>query len=141
MSSPSLFCIRKFVINNSCPWEIIPLHLNHNGVCIDMFVHIILVSELLCLCMLYNIIVGYTSSWYFILYCSREWVNPPLRHCYLYVCINISVNVISMVNAICLCTSYYMLLGCDPYWEYFNTYFLYIICCSIVTTFFDLHSK
>ena len=57
-----------------------------NGVCIDMFVHTIIVSLLLYMCMLYNIIVVYTSSWYFSIYC--EWVIPPLRHCYICFCVN-----------------------------------------------------
>ena len=81
-----------------------------------MFVNLIPVSVLLCSCMLYNIIVGYNSYYYFVLYLSCTCVVPPLRHCYLYVYINVFVNVISMVTAICLCTSYDLLLGCTTYW-------------------------
>ena len=81
-----------------------------------MFVHLITGSVLLCLCMLYNIIVGYTSSWYFFLYIPCAWVVTLLRHCYICVCINLVVNVISMVNDIFLCNSYDMLLGCDTFW-------------------------
>ena len=76
----------------------------YNGVCIEIFVHLIMVSVLLCLCMLYIIIVGYTSSWYFVLYLSCGWVIAPLSHCYIYVCITMFVHVIYMVNVICLCT-------------------------------------
>ena len=35
---------------------------SYNSVCIDMFVHILMVSVLLCLCVLYNLVVGCTSS-------------------------------------------------------------------------------
>ena len=106
-----------------------------------MFVHFIPVSVFLCLCMLYNIIVGYTLSWYFVLYLSYAWVIPPLHYCYICDCINMFVNVISMVNAICLCTSCVLLLGFGASWESCNTYFLYIICYSVVVILIDLHSK
>ena len=65
MLSPSLFCIVKCVICISCPGVILPLHLNYICVFIDMFVRLINVSVLLCLCMLYNIIFGYNSPWFF----------------------------------------------------------------------------
>ena len=70
-----------------------------------MFVHIIMLSVFLYLCMLYNLNVGYTSSWYFVLYLCGACVSPPLSHCYICVCINMCVHVISMVTSICLCTS------------------------------------
>ena len=73
--------------------------------------HIITLYVFLCLCMLYNIIVVYTSSLYFVFYISCAWVVPPLCHCYICVCINLVVNVVSMVTAICLCDSYDLLLG------------------------------
>ena len=72
-------------------------------------------SVFLCLCMLYNLTVGYTSPWYFVLYLSFVWIIPPLRHCYICVCINMFLNVIYMVTVICLCTSYNPLLGCATY--------------------------
>ena len=59
----------------------------------------------LCLCMLHNLIVGYTSSWYFVLYLYYAWVIPPLHNCYMCVYINMFVNVIPMVTAICFGTS------------------------------------
>ena len=80
--------------------------------CIDIFVNIITVSVLLCLCMLYDIIVGYNLSCYFVLYLSNEWVVPPLWNCCICVFINMFVNVIPMVTVRCLCTSYDLLLGC-----------------------------
>ena len=64
MISPSLPCIENFVIYIYGELFILPLHLNYNGICIDMFVHIITVSIFLSLCMLYSLIFGYTSSWY-----------------------------------------------------------------------------
>ena len=106
-----------------------------------MFVHCIPVSVLLCLCMLYNIIVGYNSSWYFVLYLSWEWFIPPLRHCYIYVCINMFVNVIYMVNVIFLCTSYNLILGCATSWEFCHAYFLYIICYTIFAILVELNSQ
>ena len=36
---------------------------SYNGVCVDMFVHIIMVSVFLCFCILYYLIVGCTSLW------------------------------------------------------------------------------
>ena len=88
----------------------------YNGVCIDMSVHLITLSVLLFLCMLYNLTVGYTSSLYFVIYISCAYVISSLRHCYICVCINMVVNVIYMVTVICLCTSYYPLLGWDTSW-------------------------
>ena len=44
------------------------------------FLHLIMVSVLLYLCMLYNRIVGYTSTWYFVLYLLCAWIIPPLKH-------------------------------------------------------------
>ena len=77
-----------------------------------MFVHIITVSVFLCLFMVYNLTVGYSSSWYFFLYLSGTYVIPPLRHGYICVCINIFVNVIPKVTMILFCTSCDLLLCC-----------------------------
>ena len=96
-----------------------------------MFVHIITVSILLCLCMLYHLIVSYTSPWHFVLYLPCAWVIPQLINCYICVDINIFVHVIYMVTEIFFCTSYGMLLGCATSWEYFHAYFLYINCYAI----------
>ena len=96
---------------------------------------------LLCSCMLYNLAVGYTSSSLFVLYLSSAYVSPPLRHCYIFVCINLVVNVISMVTAICLCTSYNMLLGCATSWALCHARFLYIIGYSVVVILVDLNSQ
>ena len=100
-----------------------------------------MVYVLLCLFMLHNLIFTYTSSWYFVLYISFVWVNPSLRNCYICVCINMFVNVIYMVTAICLCSSYDMLLDCAIYWEYRRSYFLYIICYAIFSNLVDLNSQ
>ena len=64
-----------------------------------------------------------------------------LNHCNICVCINMFVNIISMVTVICLCTSYDLLLGCATSWESCHAYLLYIICYSIVVILVDLHSK
>ena len=106
-----------------------------------MFVHIIMVPVFLCLCMLCNLTLGYTSSWYFALYISCAYIIPPLRHFYIYVCINMVVKVIYIVTEICLCTSYNPLPGGVTYWESFHAYFLYILCHSIVVILVDLHSQ
>ena len=140
MISPSLLCIRNFVIYISGEGFILTLNLNYICVCIDMFVHHIKVYVLICLCMLYNLIVGYNSYWYF-LYLSCACFIPLLRHFYICVCINLFVNIISMVTAICLCTLYKMLLGCATSWEQCHAYLLYIVCYSIAVILFDLHSK
>ena len=101
---------------------------SYNGVCIDIFVHIITVSVLLCLCMLYNLIGGYTSSWYFVPYLSCAWVIPPLYHSYICVYINI-----------CFCTPYFLLLGCATSCKLRHAYLLYIICYTIVVVLVDPH--
>ena len=103
--------------------------------------HIITVSILLCLCVVYNLTVGHTSSWYFVLYLSGAYVIPPLRHGYISVYINIFVNIIPMVTAIRLCTSYNLLLGGSTSWASCNTYSLYIIGYSIFVILVDLHSQ
>ena len=87
-----------------------------------------------------------SNCWiYFILVCflyiSCAWFIPPLHHCYILVCINIFVNVISIVTAIFLCTSYDLILGCAAFWELCYTYFLYIVCYPIFVIIVDLHSK
>ena len=140
MRSPSLFCIGKIVMCISFAGLILPLHLNYIWGFIDMFLHIITVSVLLYLCMLYNIIVGYTSSWVF-LYFSCARVITPLHHCYICICIHILVNIIYMVTTIFLFTSYYSLLGCITYWKSCHANFLYNICFSIFIIHTDLHSQ
>ena len=107
-----LCLIRSRILQNSFPesawsWEfyryissegfILSLQLNNTCICIDMFVHLITVYVLLCLFMLSNLTVGYTLSWYFVLYLTGAYVSPPLCHCYICVCINMFVNVIYMV--------------------------------------------
>ena len=77
---------------------------SYSCVCDDIFLHIITVSVLLCLCMFYNIIVGYTSYWFF-LYLSYAWVIPPLCYCYICVFNNTFVNIVSMFTVIFLFTS------------------------------------
>ena len=96
----------------------------YNGVCIDMFVHLITVSVLLCLWMLYNLPIGYTSYWYFVISISDAYISPPLRHRCICVCINVFVSVISMVTAKCLCTSYNLILGCATSWASCHAYLL-----------------
>ena len=65
MCSLSLFYLGNFVIYISWEGVILQLHLNYICICIDKFLKHITVSALICLCMLYNIIVGCTSSWLF----------------------------------------------------------------------------
>ena len=105
MFPPSLPCIGNFVINISGEEFILPMHLSYIYVRIDMFVNPLMMSILLYLCMLYNLTIGYTSYWYCVIYLPGAYISPPLRHCYICIYINMFVNVISMVTAICLCTS------------------------------------
>ena len=51
------------------------------------------------------------------------------------------LNVISMFTAICWCTSYAIILGCNKYREAFNPYFLYMVFHSIVAILIDLNSQ
>ena len=146
-----LIIFKKYFPKSALSWElyiyiygegfILPLQLNYICFSIYMFVHIITVSVLLCLFMLNNIIVCYTSSRYSVLYFSCTWVILPLCHCYMCVCIHVFVNVITMVTAIFQGTSYDLLLGWATSWESCRAYFLYIICYSIVVILIDLHSK
>ena len=52
MISPSLPCIDNFVIYISGEVFILPLHLNYNSVCTDMFVNIVAVFVLIFFCIL-----------------------------------------------------------------------------------------
>ena len=54
-------------------WYVWYICASYNDIRIDMFVNLITVSVLLFLCTLYNIILGYTSSWNFVLYLSCAW--------------------------------------------------------------------
>ena len=96
LTSPEL-CLRFY-------WYILYVCAYYNGVCSYIFVHMITVSVFLCLCMLHNLIAVYTSIWYFVLYVSCAWFVLRLHHCYVWVGINMFVNVISMVTVICFCT-------------------------------------
>ena len=144
MRPQSLFCIGKFFIYLFSRSDYVCIDMvciSYNVVCIDMVVHLITVCLFLFLCMLYNIIVVYTSSWYFVLSLSSDWFIPPLHHCYICVFINMFVNVTYMVTEICLCTSCDMLLSCATYWESFHAYFLYIILYENLVILVELHSQ
>ena len=65
MLSISPFYIGDFVIYISCAVVILSLNLNFICFHIDMLVHNITVPECICLCILYNIIIGCTSYWCF----------------------------------------------------------------------------
>ena len=75
-----LYVIRLCIFQNTLPvsdlsWEVCYIYLLLRRDCatapqlyltfIDMFVHCTMVHALICLCMLYNIIVGCTLSWNF----------------------------------------------------------------------------
>ena len=123
-----LVIIYKYISSELC---ILPLHLNYIYVFTDMFVHLITVSVLLFLCMLYNIIVGYNLSWCFVITLSCACVITPLSHCYICVCIDMFVSFISMATSICLCNSYNMILGCSTSWTPCHEYLLYMICYAV----------
>ena len=139
MHSPSLFFLGKFVIyiyslSRGYSSTATELYLyfyfyvfeSYKSVCIDIFF------------MLYNLIFGCTSS-RGVMYLSCAWAVPPIHHCYICVCINMFINIISIVTAICLCNSYHMLSGCDTSWALYRAYFLYIIGYSIVVILVDIH--
>ena len=154
MRSPSFFCIGKLYIyisslfrgdSSTAPELYLCLYwyvcASYNGVWIDTFVNLIMVSVLLFLCMVYNLTVGHTLSWYFVLSLSRAYLIPPLRHGYICVCINMFVNVILMITVISLCTLYNLILGCATFWASCHAYFLYIIGYSIVIILVELYSQ
>ena len=72
MLSLSPPCLVNFVIYISGEGFILTMHLNYNGVRIYMFFNHETFSVVLSLCVLYYLIVGYTSPWYFTLYLSCE---------------------------------------------------------------------
>ena len=141
MRSPSLFCLRVFVTYIYCSGAIIPLHLNYIFPCIDMFVHHVMVSELIYLCMVYYLIVSCTSSWLFCpisVLCKGYSFTVLLLHS---SCINMYFYVIYMFTVVCWCTSNNLLLGCTIYWGSYYAYFLYMIIYAIVTILIDFHSQ
>ena len=62
MRSLSLLCFGEFLIHVPCEGVILPLHLPYICASMDIFLHHITVSEFIYMCMLYNLIVGCTSS-------------------------------------------------------------------------------
>ena len=130
MNSLSLPCLGNLNIYISVEGFIMQLHLNYICVFIDIFVHLRMVYVMLCLYMLYNILVGYTSSW-FLFYISP--VYGSFQQCVIVISVIVFffVNVISIFTAICLCTSCYLLLGCTKSWESWSAYLHYIICYAI----------
>ena len=118
---------------------ILSLHLNYICVCIDMFVHHIMVSMLIYLSLLYNIIIVCTSSWFFCsiyLRCMGYSTTALLLHLCLY---EYFVNITYMFAAICLCNFYSLILVQTPDWEASHVYFR--IYSSIVSIIIDLHSQ
>ena len=64
--------------------------------------------------------------------------TKPLLHLCLY---DFFVNFISMVTAICLCTSYYLLHGCTTYRESCHEFLLFIVCYAIFAILVELNSQ
>ena len=52
----------------------------------------------------------------FVLYLSCEWVIIPPCCCYIWVWINMFVNIISMFTTIFLCTLHDLIISSTPYW-------------------------
>ena len=102
---------------------------SYKGVFIDTFVHVIL----------YNYCLYFTLV--FFLYLSCALFIPPLHHSYICVCINFSINLLYIFTVIYLCTSCDLLLVCIPYWGSCHAYFLYILCCSVISILDDLNSQ
>ena len=88
----------------------------------------------------------YTIYFFFLLHlvnfvlhllCVR--VVLPLYCLYICVFMDMFVNVMSVFTEICLHTLYHIILGCNPYWDNCNLYFLYMIHSATVTILIDLH--
>ena len=116
MNSPSLFCLGKFVIYNYFSEVIIRLHLHYICACIYRFLNNITVYALICLCILYYLIIGYTSSWYFCsihILCMVYSTTVPLLH----LCLNwYFCEYYVYFYCDIFCTLHYLLIGSDPYW-------------------------
>ena len=123
---PESIFLDKFVIYIYFVGVIWPMRLHYVFVSIDMFVHHITVSELICLCMLYNLIIVCTSYWIF-LYISCVWFIIPLRRCYICVWIHMFVNIISMFNSIYLCTLHDLIIVGTPTWLILLCIFPYLL--------------
>ena len=142
MRYPSMWGIAKFVIyiyslsrgNYSTAPELylclyLYVYASYNGVCIFIFVYVIQSN-----CWIYFILVFCSIS----LMCMGYFTTASLLKMCLY---HFFVNIISIVTAIGLCTSYHMLVGCAKYWAFCHAYLLYTIGHSIVVILVDLHSQ
>ena len=100
-----MFYTVEFVIYIYCAWVIIPLQLNYTVVCIYMFVHNIMVSELICLYILYNPIISCTSYWEFF-YISP--VHGLVYHCVVvtFAFVLICLWILNLCLLKCFCVIY-----------------------------------
>ena len=140
MRSLIMLFLGQFVIYFSCTGVILTLYLHYICVCVDIFVHRMMVFSLICLCMLYNVTVGCTSSWVFCpvyILCMGYYFAVLLLHLHFcsYVC-----EFLSTFTVICWCNSYNHIIGCTPSWEACPTYFLYVFFSAIVAILIELHA-
>ena len=136
----SLFFIGKFAIYITRAKVIMPLRHKYICICIDIFVHNIPIHAFIYFCMLYNILIGCTTSWFFVTYilCIGYYTTALWLHLSLK---NMLVNIIYMFNAICLFILYNLLLDCTTHLEYCHKYLMYMICYTTSTILVDLHSQ
>ena len=120
---PEFFCLGNYIY-------IFPLNnlLLHCAIVISVFVLIYMWIIYLCLnChilvfhTIYSLCVLYLENFVLHLFCA--WVILPLWCNYIYVCINIFVNIIYMFPAIDLYNLYNLLLSYTPYYEACHVYF------------------
>ena len=90
---------------------------------VDIF-NMIYVYSLIHLFILYNILLGCTSSLEVFLYISCAQVVPPLCRHYTSFCIDVFLHIIYMSAVICFHTLYNILICCNPYGVVCHIYLL-----------------
>ena len=126
----SLPCLENFVIYISCKEIILTLHLNYIWVCIDMFVHLIVVY----VCIIIVYVIQSNCRLFFVLG-TLSYASPMYGLVFYCIFVKFTFELICLwMLYLCFlwCTSYNLLFGCATPWEYFHAHFLYIICYAIL---------
>ena len=126
---PKYVFLGNFVIYLYYAWVILSLCIHYICAFIDMFMHIILVSVLKFLCMLYNILIGCTSSWVFFLSLSYARVILPLNCRYMCVHINMLwMLYLSLMRYVCVIHKIYSLVVLHLGNLFMNIYCIVFVC-------------
>ena len=115
--------------------HIFPLHEWFFNCTIIIAVFILICLWIVYLCLHWNVCVFHTiyslvvlHSDNLVLYLSCVWVILPLCCCYIHVCINMFMYIISMIKVKCLRTLHNLLLCYYLYWGSLSCMFNYLFC-------------